>query len=595
MKLPKSLSCLQWRIFQTTGFILFLIVGEITLAQDPRSPDPETLFRWTQSQKMSKDNTALDVLGWVPTGGPTFNMSPNCMIRKVVNAYELKLKESSREAGKYLQNRYAECASEWKKSDQTYWSILRGYRVEYPYLANPNIRSVKFNLPGNRRVDGILALQAGSGARPLVVYQCGLQCDVASASFRKALMHLYDEGPFHVLILGSVTSGDFQRTNGLISAGGYDEGRQIFWLAEQIKGGHYSWSPRVNEIHLSGFSLGGHSALFAALYSESNLRNGAPLIQSTFLACAPVRLRHATENIYGSNLVSQALYRAFLRQTELLYPYLPLLQDIFTDPKDIRKIKKTEAANYVAKFSLPGYALFTRDPELTLAPFQGELVDDVESFWRVNDLIQDDMVHKLSQMKQSVFFLASKDDPVVLSRDHYVPLMQIAENSNMKNVGGTITDFGGHCDFDLTNDWQLASGVLRSFFVSNSPSLQALRKTQIVPFVLASGKLEALKLRPNEELHSYEWQLKEGSPHADMEFRFRSDSWWRVSRKVHVELPLAGFGANVPVKVPQEEWRRHQLLRWMNSELQILSQDHSFFNAETLPRWIQWSSYPPFH
>lgn len=526
-------------------------------------------------------------LGWVPTGGPTFMMSPDCLVSSVVEEFEALSNQSAKKAGDFLQSRYSRCEKEWKRTENTYWSILKGYNVDYDYYADPRVRSVKLQLPGNRRVDGILALKEFQTPKPLVIYQCGLQCDIDSVSFRKVLMHLFDEGPFHVLILGSTTGESFQRANGIISAGGYDEGRQLYWIAKNIREGAYTWSSKVSEIHLTGFSLGGHSTLFASLYSQHNPLVSGPVIQSTFLGCAPVRLRKATENIYGKTLLAEGLYRVFIRQTKALYDYVPVLQRLFKSREEIEQIKKNQAASYVAEFSVDEYKEFSAHPQLSMEPFYRRPILDVPNFWRSND-----MMDYVVGVQKPIFFLASKDDPVVLTKDNYVPLMKLASETNMQNLGGTLTDYGGHCDFDLTNDWQLASGVIKSFFISHSASLKNQRRIKTVPFVVESGNLEDLKTRKNEVLHSYEWKLPKDSRTATLVVRFKSDSWfWKPSRKESVEVPLTAFVGELPVYSPHEKWKRQQLVRWMNSELKIFDHQAKVYDGGWGPRIIRWATY----
>src|SRR5690606_12537177 len=129
--------------------------------------------------------------------------------------------------------------------------------------------------------------------------------------------------------------------------------------------------------HVAGFSLGGHSALFASLYNHGS---DQPYIQSSFLACSPVRLREATENIYGSSWVARSLYKAFIEQSMNIYPYVPLLQNYFTESSEIKSIKRNEAANYVAKFTVPTYLKFTSNPSLRLAPFENKKITEVHQF-----------------------------------------------------------------------------------------------------------------------------------------------------------------------------------------------------------------------
>src|SRR5690606_29663669 len=107
-------------------------------------------------------------------------------------------------------------------------SLVRFSTVNYPLVKNSKLKNIEFTYDRGRSVARAIIGIKDQKRRPLVVIKNGLYGEANEETVSKNFfMHLFDESPFHVLLLGNMTGKDFLLDNARVALGGYDEGRQI--------------------------------------------------------------------------------------------------------------------------------------------------------------------------------------------------------------------------------------------------------------------------------------------------------------------------------------------------------------------------------
>jgi hypothetical protein len=345
--------------------------------------------------------------------------------------------------------------------------IIQASSIAYQPETIRGVYRVTFRERSGRQVEGLLGMKASPLPRPLVIVKCGLQCGLGSASLLQAMMFLFDEGPFHVLLLPSTSSEEVQLQTGNIVVGGFDEGRQILDIAKILQSSQFSESTLISSVHVLGLSLGGHAALFAALYASFDPRpDGQFWIQSTSLACPVVDLRDSVESLYSPTLLGTFAFDKFWTQFANLLNRIPLLGEVLGAGGEARL---RDVPNILAKTSVRYFQKMQSQPSWSRAPFEDVVIQSEEDFWHYNDFSR-----FAPMLKTDVFLWAARDDIVVLTEKNSERLVG-SRGGSRGRVHGLITNRGNHCAFAGAYGWKIASTVLRSLILSQA----SLRSDQV--------------------------------------------------------------------------------------------------------------------
>jgi esterase/lipase len=150
--------------------------------------------------------------------------------------------------------------------------------------AHPMAHHVLFHMPGGVRLKGLLALKSDDRPRPLVILRLGIFSHTEEFFPERYLfMQLFEQSPFHILVLESLSGSDYVKHNSSFEIGGFEEGFQNYWIAKKLQNPKEPLSKRIDSIHLVGVSLGGNGTFFAALLNQWN---GKPI--SSFLGFCPL-------------------------------------------------------------------------------------------------------------------------------------------------------------------------------------------------------------------------------------------------------------------------------------------------------------------
>lgn len=329
--------------------------------------------------------------------------------------------------------------------------------VDYPFKENPDIRFLSGVDGEGRKINGYLAMKRDLKARPFIIVKCGVFCNAEeSSSIINSMMHLFDESPFHVLILANVTGSDFEKENKAFAVGGFDEGRQLYQLATYLKK-ESSIRDRISSVQVMGISLGGNGALFSGLYSSQNpLPSNEKSIDGVLAVCPVVNLQNSLRNLYREDLLSHGYTFYTFQVLRSIAEALPFLG---TALQNINRKTPEQMYQLLTRLLLNYYGQWTDHEVWDLKPFQGVRIKNLQQFWELNDFLR-----FYSQVEIPTLVIAADNDPIVRPKQNaYLiptdnPLVQVLPLQQ-----------GSHCAFSYANGYERWSRLLREYFVANDP------------------------------------------------------------------------------------------------------------------------------
>jgi hypothetical protein len=530
--------------------------------------------------------TACNKQEWIPQGSWQRPLTPECSLEKL----QITLLAS----GDSLATQKTEVARYLHDCEQTLHvrkrisigDFARLFGITYDYAQLPRVVPVEIHERNGNILQGRLGLQPGDEPRPLVIMKCGLQCDLDDPAAIYQFMWLFDESPFHVLLLPSTMAKSYPKLNREMVLGGFYEGQQVFHAAEYVRSDAFPYRHLVSSVHASGFSLGGAATLYASLVSSQNrLANGNPLIESYFVGCPPVDIETSTRNLYRNSLMGIIARRSLYDQIGDIWDAVPVLGQLFPS-NQLPPFK--QIPDLLAKSSLGPYRILTRDPSLLLPPFRGIRVENLEDFWRVNDFR-----NFTDFEQQDVFIWSALDDPMVGTRDNTIKLMEHLEAHPNPHIEAVVTPFGSHCLFGEPYGWKTAGTILRSILLSRMPELLAKRHvvTEAIPDVVAP--LNGPRAAIADHALAFRWRITRQSPNVEL--------WSAVTgprcrgREVCEEslysfIPLAKL--RIPgLASPANDQSAQALTRWLNANILLLNKEWEPVSGYESPAYYRWTSF----
>jgi predicted alpha/beta-fold hydrolase len=330
-------------------------------------------------------------------------------------------------------------------------------QVRYRIENNPDIKRLEIRLSTSAITEGYLALNPRMKAAPLVVVLCGMACDLDKPSIRNAIMHLFDEAPFHVLALESVTGSAWIKRNKRLLLGGYSEGLLMLEAARLVYGG--SFAKRFSEYHLVGMSLGGHATLFSGRYA-SDTPGARP--SSVLAYCPAVDLEETLKTVDQSTFVGR-----FFRST-LRHQIFENRKDIqWPGPKpsekDLLNLKTGELISYLERFLSPFLNRFPTPDRRSM---------DFTEFLKNNKF-----QNQLSHIAIPTIVLSAANDAIVPSLPNHQSLVESQARTQNPYLGLAQTARGGHCSHAMAYGWDYTSSILRELLLSQSRTLKSAKRT----------------------------------------------------------------------------------------------------------------------
>ncbi|PIS10435.1 MAG: hypothetical protein COT73_09350 [Bdellovibrio sp. CG10_big_fil_rev_8_21_14_0_10_47_8] len=453
---------------------------------------------------------------WQPSGRPRW-VSPECRIQTWKDL-----------------DRFPDC----EKQYETGWNDLvsnalgsMGLRLDIPHY--PWARHVMIQLPNKIRLKGWLAMKPDSKKRPLIIFRTGIFSNTQEFYPERFLFLMaFEQSPFNVLVLESLSGSEFVKHNASFSLGGFDEGLQNYLIAEQLQKKEEPIAKFIDSVHLMGMSLGGAGVMYATLLNHLNTAPGSvPVIRGSLAFCPLLNLRDTLDYHQGQG-ISMAMmnFWAAKRLTALHLEHPEFRKEEF-----IQDILSWLEVHY--QEPLTGWPAGLRLGSRNLSS-KG---DREALFWRANSFMSD-----YSQVKTPLVIVATKKDPIV---PWYVNSGRIQDGRldlQDSNVRLFNLEQGYHCSLGVSYDWSTMASLIQSYFLENSPGFRLEKRTLRWPLIsrvlsrLKDGKKLDLKL-------DLEPQLK----NRQVRFRVRFDqvsrpSWlekW-ISPTMSGEIPFSELEFN---------------------------------------------------
>jgi hypothetical protein len=507
-----------------------------------------------------------DLISWTPTGIGKITSDkcePHLWAERLQDA---RIKPSVALQGAIIQKYFKDCSSELETGHTT--SLVNSTLMMTTNLEpqdHPFMHRVVFNLPGNVKLKGFLALKGDFKKRPLVIIRPGIFSNVEEfLPERPWLMMMFEQSPFNALVLENMSGADFIADNTKFSFGGYDEGLQNILIAQMLTDPNEPLQSLVDSIHLVGVSLGGHGVLFASLLNSLNSPKGKPLFQSFMGICSAVKLEESMNNLFSNPLKAPMVDLWAQLRLKGLPKILPQVSEHPSFGYFKTSIAETirtyhGGLSYVSSIKLP------------------EGMNDEQGFWKLNDFWQ-----FYKDVKEPVLLLATQTDHLV----PYALNTQLIQNKTLKTDGSNISavDFaqGSHCTLPIAYDWKAISSLLQAYVLSHSPTFKVREQTLDMPLDEEAGpeffkgtlktsykfrtpepkdKFAKLAIEiENDKGKTHEMTLN--LPFSQFDFRFLNSELsvseqWMISRWMN---------QNLSVKINQVSGKPHLRISWAQAE-----------------------------
>jgi pimeloyl-ACP methyl ester carboxylesterase len=524
-------------------------------------------------------SAGADEPGWRPEGA---NQEPVPALCSGVRLRELLISmSSSPNAETALNNWKSRCETSLNKPVYGRLRVMFDMdAISYTAAEQPASQALSFRLRDQRVIRGVLALKRAPGGqilrRPLVLARCGVFCDAGEGPLSAmAMMHLFDEGPFHLLILGSNSGRKFAQDNHSISLNGLDEGRQMVEVLEQLLA-QPRYQSLFSDVHFFGTSLGGLGTLFAAVFVNEASELARASFRSTIAMCPVTDLKRQLEAAFQPTL--EGLYytqatRNLVRDVLEFVPTL-LIQARgglgLWNQRQIRDLVETESARASG---------------------------GTNSFSSTKDFLEANrFLHQAGRLATPTLVVSSRDDEFVPSDINSSALKKIAKNSNLAHLQ---FERGSHCALHLGVGWPQSSGLLNGWFLRNSreflwsPEGQGLLKERRVRIDITGDRFDFWN-RPRPwpldrwasfrwtsadwrgvdlvlSLHSDVLEASEPGGFQDKCERFRATEGpisCRTEHRLRIKwTELAGFGMAPEARNSDEINRR---VRFLNTQTEVV-------------------------
>ncbi len=419
-----------------------------------------------------------DLLKWDPTGVWSTNISSQCdptrwqqqvLSSSAVNTSALSVVDFFNKCETQLKTGHSSSGA----------NIIEPMTLQLHPESYPFARHVVFHLPKNVELRGLLALKPDFKKRPLIIFRAGIFANTKEFFPERSLfMQIFEQSPFNLLLLESLSGVEFAQHNSSVSLGGFDEGLQNFLIAQQLQKSSEPLSKYITNVHLLAISMGGHGAMFATLL---NHWNGGKTISSTMAFCPLLQFQETFDyhrsqgvSIEVMNLWATKRVREFgeklssVREDNFIQDSLSALEKQRTEPligwpQSIHI--STEMSKYLKKSSKVSY---------------GD-----SFFWRANRFWQ-----WYNNVQTPVLIFATYQDPVV---PWFVNTGRVVDgrlNLSSSNVHVYNFSEGYHCSLTAPYDWSSTAVVYQTYYLKNSPNFHR----QLHSVHLSKEQLQAYKI-----------------------------------------------------------------------------------------------------
>lgn len=230
-----------------------------------------------------------------------------------------------------IQAQWDRCETQWRNNAYSPWTQTQQIlRTDFEPSQHPEVRMIQWTFKNNSRLRGYLFFKGGPEKKPLVIFRTGIFSHLRSAvAERFLMMMLFEEGPFHLLLLPSSSGADYIENNHQIGFGDESEHEQTSEILDQIQNREEPLNHSISRIHLVGMSLGNYG-LF--LTNARERKKPSSLIGRSLFLCPAIDLKSSFNQITQNRLKEFILRLWFyLRLSSQKELFLPSLQDSVFD------------------------------------------------------------------------------------------------------------------------------------------------------------------------------------------------------------------------------------------------------------------------
>lgn len=433
---------------------------------------------------------------------------------------------------------------------------------------HPFAKHVVINLPSGVRLKGFLAMKADGKKRPLIIFRTGIFSNTQEFYAERFLFMMgFEQSPFNMLVIESISGSEFVKHNNSLTIGGFDEGLQNFWIAQQFQKSTEPISKYTQSVHLLGMSMGGHGTMFATLLNEYN-----PRAISSSLAFCPLLNVQETLDYHQSQGFSMSLMNMWAsRRLSVLGEKNSQLRSSTFIQDGFDELKK----NYHQSLMGP----VRENTGIILPSPMEEALEDKTSpglFWKLNQFWS-----YYQNVKTPVFIFATRKDPIVSWFINSGRIQDGRLDLSSSKVRLFPLDEGYHCSLSVAYDWEKMATLLQTYFLKYSPEFERENKEVRVPLPRKvidyyGGKNE---ISPVIDM---DFEIPKGESSVQVHLNFLKsprpnmiDRW--LAPEMEVALPLSEM--EYPRRGVVEKGAEQNLLkRWayQNIQVRIENQDLVF-------------------
>lgn len=522
-------------------------------------------------------------LEWVPDGSMLASVPSECL----PEAFEKKAQRANMPASEYgqlVKDYFNHCGATLNANALGGLVGLIDFAMaSYPFLENSLIRPMKFKAKDGGVVNGFIGIKDKT-PRPWVIYKCGVFCaaEPNSASLKNFVIHLFDQAPFNIILLGNRTGEDYIVANQRFNFGGFFEHQDFIDIAQWLRT-ESPYASLVSSVHIVAVSLAGSAAYLTEHRLSAESKSQPFPIQSVTSLCAVSDLKPTVENMYGDSLKGFIFSRLTWHKLQSVRSALPGAADLLSGDQPDNQYFPGLLGQLATRFMPPESQVFADG----LLP--NKFDDRERYFWEKS--------HYSSYRHRApipLFVWASEDDSVVDFKINTGTLMKVKANNNDPNVAVVGVPAGEHCGFATAYGYPVVASILRSFILNNSPEFKlANRVTQLSVQAPSDTMIEG------ERIIGYWWSM--GKNEND-KFRLNFEIYGADNSLCPEEDAFHGAEncrRTVTVKVPQDFFRpygfldakttieKEALVREMNVRITLTHQNETIVGTSHWPDQLQ--------
>lgn len=500
---------------------------------------------------------------WTPTGALQTPVSPDCHPRQFEDTY-LSSNGTESDKRQILTDYFNRCGKFLSRdAPRRFTAMLRLDKARYDIFANPHIQPIRLHFANGETVTGFLGLKPDNRPHPFVVVRCGVTCQADnSASVRNLTSHLFDESPFNILFLASHTSTPNAQENHRLAFGGHYEAQEMYEVGKWVRFAA-PFRHLVGSVHAAGISLGGHAALYTALYNDYNpISDDLKVFNSVVAYCPVVNLEDTMRSLFDGGGVTDGFMRdSFWTTLQDVYDQVPDLHDLMVKGQrpsnpEMMQIIGTAATRFSSRIPA-GTALF---------PFRDKPIRNLGDLWSLNKF-----TNQAKGITTPTLVWSAQDDSVVDYSFNGEVLTQQFPNADKSRLVILNTPQGNHCAQAITYGWETTATVLRTFIMDHSFDVYIKREKVTYPLAITTPPLGR-----GEQHMLQEWKASRGSDELELKFTVFNNQFnckkpgesspscynTYLSRVKMSSLPI-------PLAPPATGLDAEILTRWLNSRLEL--------------------------